>query len=134
MINRRTFAVALCLAVATVCLTSCGRRQAGTDSSNVAARSAQFVDLLAKGDFEKAAEGFNAEMTQAMPAQKLQETWVSLTGQFGPFKRQAGVRMAKEQGFDVAYVTCEFEKGSANVRVVWDRAGQIGGLWVVPPT
>jgi hypothetical protein len=73
-------------------------------------------------------------MKQAMPAQKLREAWSSLTGQFGAFKRQAGVRTAKEQGFDVAYVTCEFEKGSASVKVVWDRAGQVGGLWVVPPS
>lgn len=130
----RMLSMALCLAIGALCLTSCGKRQKTAESGGLAERPQQFVDLLAKGDFETAAEGFDAVMTQAMPAQKLQEAWSSLTGQFGAFEKQAGVRTAKEQGFDVAYVTCEFEKGRANIKVVWDSAGEVSGLWFLPPS
>ena len=30
-------------------------------------------------------------------------------------------------------LTCEFENGSADLKVVFNRAGQISGLWNVPP-
>lgn len=129
---RHSVAVGLSLAICTV-LCSCGQRRQVVQSPDVAELAGQFVELMAKGDFSTAVRNFDGAMKQAMSAEKLGEAWRSLTTQVGAFQRQAGVRTAKEQGYDVAYVTCEFENGSVAVKVVFDRAKQISGLWFVPP-
>lgn len=123
---------ALSLGISVV-LTSCGpqRRQA-SQSDDIAKLGGEFVELLSKGDSATAVQSFDATMKQAMPAEKLTQAWTGLTGRLGAFKKQAGVRTATEQGFDVAYVRCEFGKGSVEVKVVFDSAKQVSGLWFLP--
>lgn len=115
-----------------VLLISCGQREQAAESGDIAKSAAEFVELLSNGDFTAATERFDAKMKQAMPAGKLAEAWAGLTGQLGAFKKQAGVRTATEQGLDVAYVRCEFERGATDVKVVFNSAKQVGGLWFVP--
>jgi len=92
----------------------------------------QFVSQLAKGDFSNATKSFDATMTQAMPADKLAEAWKSLTTQMGAFQKQLGARSAVEQGFIVAHVKCQFDKGAIDVKVVFNNSQQISGLWFTP--
>jgi len=122
----------LVLVVACTVGASCRKQAPPPQSSGIAPTAQRLVELLAKGDFTAAVADFDATMQQALPAPKLGETWRSVGAQFGAFKRQAGVRTATEQGFEVAYVTCEFERSKADVKVVFDRAGKIGGLWFLP--
>ena len=42
-----------------------------------------FVDLLDKGEFEKAAADFDEAMLRALPARKLKETWGKVVGDAG---------------------------------------------------
>jgi hypothetical protein len=114
-------------------LTSCAPQQKeASQSADIAKWGAKFVELLSKGDSATAVQRFDATMKQAMSAQKLTQAWTGLTAQLGAFKKQAGTRTATEQGLDVAYVRCEFEKGSIEVKVVFDSAKQVSGLWFLP--
>ena len=109
---------------------SCGQKAQVAPSGEVADAASQFVEMMARGDFEAAANGFDAKMKAALTPEGLRDVWASLTGTFGAFQEQAGVRTAQEQGYDAAYVTCTFERGSAVVKVVYNRTGEIGGLWI----
>ena len=91
-----------------------------------------FVDLLVQGNYSEAVKKFDATMKEAMPADKLEEAWNSLITQVGSFKKQTGVRQAKEQWDDVGLVTCEFEKATLDIKVVYNSYQQISGLWFVP--
>lgn len=92
----------------------------------------QFVDLLAKEDFTSAVKWFDAKMTGALPEPSLKQTWVSVTGQAGKFKKQVKTRVEKVQGYDVVYVTSEFEKANLDVQVVFDSQKKIAGLFIKP--
>lgn len=131
----RHAAIALCVTVGAIVLASCAKQEARPATSGAGSTPAakEFVELLATGDFTGATKGFDARMKQGMPPQKLEEAWHSLLAQAGAFKQQVGVRTTKEQGFDCAYVTCEFERDTVDVKVVFDRGGKISGLWFVPP-
>ena len=88
-----------------------------------------FVEQMNKGDFKAATEPFDDAMRQAMPSDKLRETWQALLGQVGAFKQQTGTHTAKAPGYDIVFVTCQFTLASIDVRVVFDSHKKIGGLF-----
>jgi len=92
----------------------------------------EFVVLLGKEDFAGAVGRFDAAMSKALPEPKLQETWRSIVKQAGPFKKTLGTRTMQQAGYEVVFVTCEFEQTILDAKVVFNQAGQIGGLWFVP--
>ena len=92
----------------------------------------EFVELMRQGDFESAVKGFDATMTRVMPAEKLEGAWKSTVGSAGPFREQVAARMEKSGQFQIAVVTCRFEKGLLDVKVVFDAEKRITGLWFAP--
>src|SRR6266404_2359865 len=84
--------------------------QAGANPAELKLLAMTFVDRLSKADFAGAAKGFDAGMQQAMPVDKLEETWNSLGERVGPFQKQTGARCEPGEKYDVVYVTCAFEK------------------------
>ncbi|GAI83258.1 unnamed protein product, partial [marine sediment metagenome] len=90
------------------------------------------VDLLVEGQFSTATENFDTTMKDALPTEKLEEVWNVTTEQTGPFKQQIGVRAEKELSYDVVFVTCEFERGPLDIKVVYNSEGQVAGLLFLP--
>ncbi len=91
-----------------------------------------FVDFLAKSDFGSAVGYFDTTMKTALPEEKLKEAWASVVTRAGAFKRQTGARTEKAGEYEVVFVTCEFEKGSLDVKVVFNQAKRVAGLFFVP--
>ncbi len=99
---------------------------------DLAVSAERFVARLEQGDFSGAVQPFDETMTKAMPPEKLEGAWKSVVAQAGPLKRRVGVRVAKVPKYHVAVVTCEFEKSTLDVKVVYDGEGKITGLWFAP--
>ncbi|HTG31380.1 MAG TPA: alpha/beta fold hydrolase [Thermoanaerobaculia bacterium] len=100
---------------------------------DLATTATDLIDHLAKGDFQAAASPFAEAMRTAAPPEKLAEIWTAVQNQMGAYKRRAGVRTEKQGGYDVAFVTVEFEKSTVDFKVVVDTAGRIAGFFIVPP-
>ncbi|HVR95144.1 MAG TPA: alpha/beta fold hydrolase [Thermoanaerobaculia bacterium] len=98
----------------------------------LAGRAERFVDLLARGGFEEAAQDFDDTMKGAAPPAKLREIWQSIQGQLGTFKRRTGVRVAPAGAYQAAFVTSEFERAAVDLQVTFDAHGRIAGFFVVP--
>jgi hypothetical protein len=113
----------MCVSVLT--LASCGKPSATQLAETM-------VDSMAKGDFASAVKDFDAAMNAAMSAEGLGPVWSQLTAQAGAFKSRTGSREAQEAGYQTIYVTCQFEKTTMDIKVVFDKDGKIGGLWFVP--
>jgi hypothetical protein len=92
----------------------------------------EFVHLLAAGQFPAATETFDETMKSALPPEKLQELWQSTVSQIGPFKEQLGSRTEKQADFDIVLVTCQFENGALDVKVVYNTEKQVAGLFFTP--
>ncbi|MBI3849342.1 MAG: DUF3887 domain-containing protein, partial [Verrucomicrobia bacterium] len=92
----------------------------------------KFVDLLANDDFAGAVACFDATMKNAMPEPKMRETWRSVTEQAGSFKKTLGTRTTQQAGFEMVFVTCEFERAVLDIKVVFNRDHQVTGLWFSP--
>jgi len=92
----------------------------------------EFVGLLVKQQFSTATESFDETMKNALPPEKLEETWKSTTSQMGSFKQQIGLRTEKQLDYDIVFITCEFEKGHLDVKAVYNGKKQIAGLFFAP--
>jgi dienelactone hydrolase len=92
-----------------------------------------FVELLAKEDFPAAGKNFDEAMRKALPTDKLQAMWKTLTGQAGALKKQWAMRTERRGKYDIVLVRCEFAKMALDARVVFNRDNQITGLNFVPP-
>jgi hypothetical protein len=103
--------------------------QAGDDLANA---GEHFVDLLAKGDFAGTVSQFDSNMKSALPEQKLREAWQTIQSQAGWFKKRLQTRTAKQAGYDIVFVTCQFAQAKLDAKVVFDANRQIAGLFFVP--
>ncbi len=126
-----TMAVVLLTILGCVFLTN-ARGVSQTENKEPEVMAKEFVELLVKGQFSKAVEGFDAAMKKSLPTDKLAQTWRTTTGQAGIFKQQLGTRREKFLGSEIVFVTCEFEKGPMDVKVVYDSDNKVTGLWFVP--
>jgi dienelactone hydrolase len=95
-------------------------------------RARGFIAALEKGDFQASVADFDVTMTKALGPEKMAVLWKQLTAQLGPFKKQSGARREQLAGYEIAYVTCEFEKDKIDARVVMDSSRRISGLQFVP--
>lgn len=125
-----------CLLVIIAGVLSCSKVVAEQNSESPAKTPEQaaksFVDTLDQGDFAGAAKSFDAAMLKAMPADELKKTWEKLLTQAGAYKGQLGARRESSDKYEIAYVTCEFEKAKIDARVVFDKDGKITGLFFGP--
>ncbi|MDD5349575.1 MAG: protein kinase [Chthoniobacteraceae bacterium] len=96
-------------------------------------RAKAFVDLLAKGDFAKAHSEFDATMSAAMSEQMLATVWAQLETTGGKYQGHDAPRLEVFRGFTIVYVPCQWERARLDLKVVYDKAGKVTGLWVVPP-
>ncbi len=99
---------------------------------DLTAPAKEFVGMLAQEDYAGAFAQFDATMRDAMPVEQVEAAWGSLLAKTGEFNKITGLRQAKEQGFDVVYVTCGFEKTQLDVKVVYNTKKEVSGLWFLP--
>ncbi len=91
-----------------------------------------YADKLINGDYEAMVVGFDGTMKSALSASGLKSTWEGLEKQVGPFKKRGSARSVPIARSRVVYVTCEFEKASLDMKIVFDPQKQISGLWFIP--
>ena len=105
---------------------------AGCGSKGATTKAEGIVDSLVKGDYAAVTSSFDATMKSSMSEAQLGQTWTALTTQAGAFKSKTGTRTEKEQGMDIVYVTCQFERANLDIKLVFDNSNQISGMWIVP--
>jgi dienelactone hydrolase len=93
----------------------------------------EFVNQLEKGDYAGSVKNFDETMTRLVPPEKMKEAWEILIKQVGELKEQICVRTESIPKYDIVYVTCEFEKATLDVKVVFNKQKQIAGQFFVPP-
>lgn len=96
------------------------------------AKARAMIAALEAGDFQAAARDFDAKMLQVAGPDKLAEFWKAAPAQMGEFRKQTAARRAKEDPYDVVFVTCEFAKSTLDAKIVFDREARITGFFFVP--
>ncbi|MFA5240121.1 MAG: DUF3887 domain-containing protein [Phycisphaerae bacterium] len=87
----------------------------------------KFVELLTNQNFTAVTADFNETLKNELPVEKLEETWESTIEQMGPFEKQLGFRMEAADP-NTLLVTCQFENGCLDVKIVYNDKKQVTGL------
>lgn len=104
---------------------------------DVAAGEAQqkardFVGLLVSGSYAEAETRMDDTMRTALPREKLAEVWTGIESQVGAFRKVRATRAEQSGVYTVVYVTAAFGTQTLDVKVVFDAAGKVAGLFFVP--
>ncbi len=124
MIKRASFVVLL---VFLISLPACS---GGEDEFEQAGRA--FVELLADGEFGEAFDTFDETMSEQISEEKLEEIWDDLLDKTGDFQEQLSTRRETYQQYEIVFVTCRFENGKLDVKVVYNQSKEVSGLFFVP--
>jgi dienelactone hydrolase len=95
-------------------------------------KAKEFVQALEKGDYEKSVKDFDETMTKLVSPEKMKQVWEAVLKQVGKLKQQKGIRTESIPDYDIVYVTCEFEKATLDVKVVFNKKRQIAGQFFTP--
>jgi hypothetical protein len=98
------------------------------ESMEAAARA--ITALLQQQHFAEVNAKFTQRMKETMPTDRLQGSWMHVMTHLGAFKN---IRSAhKDPETDMVNVRCDFENGQIIVRLAFNPAGKISGLWMLP--
>ncbi|HHY12495.1 MAG TPA: alpha/beta fold hydrolase [Firmicutes bacterium] len=90
----------------------------------------EMIAAMAQGRYEDARKEFDKKMAVAAPASRLEDIWTATISQAGNWEKTARTRFTEEAGYRVVYVASLFEKGSLDIKVVFDNQGKISGMWL----
>jgi len=89
------------------------------------------TDLFAR-QLEKVTPRFNDRMAAGLPPDKLAALIDDLLAKTGPLRAIQGTHAEEVPGYRVIFVTCQFEKASLDLRLVFDPEGRVAGMFFVP--
>jgi dienelactone hydrolase len=101
--------------------------------ADIQTRAKNLAALLAKGDFANAGKDFDKTMKKVLPPKELEKLWKDLLGKYGALKKQQGVRTERGEKYDFVFVSCTFEKGPLDIKVVFTKDGEITGMFFTFP-
>jgi len=103
-----------------------------SDQDQLTTRAFAVLDAFVAGNYDAVFETFDTTMKQSLPQPKLQEIWEQVTAQVGPYKANTGARSEEANGYQAIVIQAQFEKAPLDVRVVFDKAGLVAGLFFQP--
>lgn len=116
-------------------LLACAGQVLGQEKPNLnelETRARALVENLREGKYDAAGEHFDQTMkAQATPA-ALKMIWEGLQAQLGVLKEIKGSRFESQGPYDFVYLVCYFEKQTLDLRVVFNKQGEIAGFSFVP--
>ncbi|OGF46039.1 MAG: hypothetical protein A2452_12510 [Candidatus Firestonebacteria bacterium RIFOXYC2_FULL_39_67] len=102
------------------------------DSSDKLTKASELVKYLSVGKYSDSVKLFDETMKNALPADKLEETWKKIISQVGAFKERSAIRKEESGKYTIVYVTCKFENMDLDAKVVLDKENNVAGLFFVP--
>lgn len=92
----------------------------------------EFVALLVKSKFQEAEKHFNQKMKTALPAERLAATWKSVEQSLGGYEKIVETKTEHKGDLTAVIMTTKFAKGYIDIRVVFNKKNQVGGLFFKP--
>lgn len=92
----------------------------------------EFVASLEKEDYKASVKDFDETMTKLVSPEKMKQVWETVLKQVGKLKKRKGIRTESVPNYDIIYVTCEFERATLDVKVVFNKKKQIAGQFFTP--
>lgn len=126
MMFKRILAVVLLIGL-TITAAACGNEP--EENNELYDLADEFIAKLEAEEYGAAVGYFDETMKGALPEETLKEVWEAVVAQTGPYKSGVDKRQEKIEGYDVVFVSSQFEKAKITIRLVFDNDKQIAGLF-----
>ncbi len=93
-----------------------------------------FIELLKTNNFPEAHHLFDTTLQKNFSEAKLKDTWGSISKSLGTLKSYKPNCDKTIDGFQVKFITCEFEKQTLDLKLVLNEIKEIVGFFIVPVT
>jgi len=97
-------------------------------------KAKNLLEQMETGDTTAAVGIFDPTMKAAMSPSQLAAAWKSTESRFGPFQKMVRIRIEKVVGYDVVFITTQFDKATLDIKVVFNDKTEVAGLFFVPAT
>ena len=109
-----------------------GQKDLNDHQSLLVSRAGDFVEALVSKEYKRTVQHYDSTMLKAAPPDKMKEVWEMILAQTGSFKSQKDFRLENAGIYEIVYITCEFEKATLDIKVVFNSEGKIAGQFFVP--
>ncbi len=100
--------------------------------ANLVDRTKEVAVALDKNELDPVLAQFDDAMQKALPKASLEKTWGLIHKQMGSLKQTGKSRQVKTAPYEVVFVECEFERGKLELKLVYDEANKIAGMFMLP--
>ena len=100
-------------------------------SVDVESRAKKILQMLIEEKFSDVAGKFDRNLSRSLTPRQMRQVWSEMKQRAGVFKRILDVSLAKDQGFEVVDIRCQFEGARMVLRVAFNVNAEIGGLWLL---
>ena len=92
------------------------------------------IEAFQKSDYKSVVSYFDDTMKKAMTEEQLKTVWEQqIIGSVGKFmKADDNITASSQEGYDILLIPCNFEKAKLNMQLVFNKDGQISGLFFRP--
>lgn len=132
LLNSASFVAASSRATFHESLVSIEHRHSAFAVVDIKVRAKEVVQKQAAGDFEGVHNLFNAQLKQALPTERIEQTWNAVTQQLGSFESQAAPETTSRDNLRGVFIRLKFERGSAQIEIWFDSDDLIAGMWIKP--
>ena len=100
-------------------------------SADVESRAKKILQMLIDEKFSDVAGRFDRNLSRSLTPRQMRQVWSEMKQRAGVFKRILDVSLAKDEGFEVVDIRCQFEGARMVLRVAFNANAEIGGLWLL---
>ncbi len=125
---KRTLFATLILAI---CVGGFGAPQSPT-SLQLPVRARALIDNLAAGRTHAVTSRFDARLRSALPPAKLMRIWSQIVAQAGALRSIGAPQITTAGRYRIVLIDCTFVRAHLDAKIVYDRAGDVAGLFFLP--
>jgi len=110
-----------------------GEQMDKTTLDGADAGAIEIFGALAAGEWEAVHRRFDPTMSEALPVDRLADTWATVVGTVGAYERPGEPFVRGQGDYTVVDVPLAFEAGDLTGRISFAADGTVGGLFVLNP-
>lgn len=104
-----------------------------SNEMNIDALARSFIDSLVAERFTEIEMSFTKELSKAVPGETLKAIWESIISTLGKFNEILDIKITEYKEYRIASVRCDFERGTLEIQITFDKELRIAGLYFLQP-
>ena len=104
-----------------------------SNEMNIDALARSFIDSLVAERFTEIEISFTKELSKAVPGETLKAIWESIISTLGKFNEILDIKITEYKEYRIASVRCDFERGTLEIQITFDKELRIAGLYFLQP-